>query len=136
MNGAGPADRAIGIEQPGQQCATLRLRGTQIPRGDVLITEHSEAAEDARDRPIRRSTSLAHPRSGDTARKGPAAPGTGRPLPPVSRSERFAAARATARHDLRRGRDEFLATDRARPSSRSHTLPRAGESQSVLKAAL
>src|SRR5258706_4296077 len=102
MTRAGPADRAIGIEQPGQQCATLRLRGTQKPRGDVLIPEHSEAAEDACDRPIRRSTSLAHPRSGRAARERPATPGTGGPLPPVGRSGRLWGPHATARHDLRR----------------------------------
>src|SRR5260370_32271226 len=109
MTRAGPADRAIGIEQPGQQCATLRLRGTQIPRRDALITEHSEAAEDARDRPIRRSTTLPHPRSGDTARKAPPPPGTRRARPPVSPREHFAASPAAAPPYLTPRHAEFLA---------------------------
>src|SRR5260370_31851824 len=99
MTRAGPADRAIGIEQPGQQCATLRLRGTQIPRRDVLITEHSEPAEEARHRPIRRSTSRAHPTSGDTAPKIPAPPLTCRPLPHGSPRHPFAAPPPPTRPD-------------------------------------
>jgi hypothetical protein len=37
LNRSGPADRAIGIEQPGKQCAALPLRGTQIQRRNMLV---------------------------------------------------------------------------------------------------
>src|SRR5258706_5267722 len=131
MNRAGPADRAIGIEQPGQQCATLRLRGTQIPRGDVLITEHSEAAEDGPYGPMRLKASLTHSGSGGAAAKRPPSPHTGGSLSPVTGSERFAAERSTARYDLRHCGAELLAADQAGPGSRRG--PCAGKPQGVLK---
>ena len=38
-------DRPVGVEQPGQQCPPILLRGSQVGSGYVLVEEHAEAAQ-------------------------------------------------------------------------------------------